>query len=86
MKLAALLLLRRTTISHFAFLISHSNETFKRKQGQEPLLNSLYSGILALSSLHFHIALPLEITYNLIRIYIAGIGEADAVSQRGFCC
>ena len=30
---ALLIFMRRTTISHFSFLISHSNEAFKRNQG-----------------------------------------------------
>ena len=28
-----LIVMRRTTISHFSFLISHSRKTFKRNQG-----------------------------------------------------
>ena len=29
--------MRRTTISHFSFLISHSSESFARNQGNSPI-------------------------------------------------
>ncbi len=65
--------MRRTTISHFSFLISHSSEAFARNQGNSPIHG------LALYRLRLNVMTPS--LYDTARLPFMSLAMSRAMAR-----